>query len=163
VAHLTMGLVGNEARPGDPMSYPFSWLRDEAYIAVALARSGQFGVARQLSQHLAENDFYGGFGAEADAPGLAIWALTDIALQRKEPEFNAWLWQHVQRKVNLILDMLSNTHAIHKYVTSPIIPLYTKPLPSTDPDVTLVSEPSRDGLIIGRIHDYPAVLYVNAV
>src|SRR5262249_31066813 len=59
VAHLTMGLVGNEARPGDPMSYPFSWLRDEAYITVALARSGQFGVARQLSQHLAENDFYG--------------------------------------------------------------------------------------------------------
>jgi hypothetical protein len=163
VAHLLMGLVGHETRPGDPMSYPFAWLRDEAYIVVALARSGQLQVAKELSKHLAENDFFGGFGNEADAPGLAIWALNQVAMQLREPAYDRWVWPHIQRKAALIAEMLSSHVAIHKPVRTPVIPLYTKPLPSADPDVSLVAEPARDGLIVGRIHNSRPLLYVNAV
>jgi len=163
IAHLMMGLVGQEARPGDPMSYPFAWLRDEAYITVALGRSGQSTAAKRLSKHLAENDFFGGFGAEADQPGLAIWALTDLALQLKQPQYDRWLWPHIRRKAELILEMLAADRPIHKPLRTPVIPLYTKPLPSGDPDITLVSERARDGLIIGRIDNSRPVLYVNAV
>ena len=163
VAHMLMGLVSNETRPGDPVSYPFAWLRDEAYIIVGLARSGELTVAKQLSKHLAENDFFGGFGAEADAPGLAIWALVDVAMQLKEPEFERWVWPHVRRKAELILDMLSTNHSIHKPILTPVIPLYTKPLAAEEANATLVSEPSRDGLIVGRVHNSRPVLYVNAL
>ena len=36
ISHLLMGIVHDGARPGDPTSYPFPWLRDEAYVVVAL-------------------------------------------------------------------------------------------------------------------------------
>jgi hypothetical protein len=72
VAHLMIGLVGQETRPGEPNNYPLNWLRDGAYVIVALGRSGQLDVAAQLCQAFAENDFFGGFGSEADAPGLAL-------------------------------------------------------------------------------------------
>src|ERR1043166_3594698 len=39
-AHLLMGLVRNETRPGDPNNYPLNWLRDGAYEIVALVRCG---------------------------------------------------------------------------------------------------------------------------
>jgi hypothetical protein len=163
IAHLLMGLVGHEARPGDPMSYPLAWLRDQTYTTVALARAGQLNVAKELSKHLAENDFFGGFGAEADAPGLAIWALADVATYLKEPEYDQWLWPHIRRKAELILAMLSTDRPVHKQFLTPVIPLYTKPLGSADPDVTLVSDPSRNGLIMGRVDNFRPVLYVNAV
>jgi hypothetical protein len=163
VSHLLMGLVDHETRPGDPISYPFAWLRDEAYIVVALARAGQLGVAKELSRHLAEKDFFGGWGAEADAPGLAIWALVDIAAQLREPEYDRWLWPHVRRKADLIVEMLSADQPIRKPLTTPVIPLYTKPLPSAGSDLSLVAEPARNGLIIGRIHNARPVYYVNAV
>jgi len=163
IAQLLMGLVADGSRPGDPMSYPFAWLRDEAYVAVALARSGQLTAANALSRQLAENDFFGGFGAEADAPGLAIWALTEVAKQRDDLRYDQWLWPHVRRKVELIFAMLSADRPIRKPLTTPVIPLYTKPLPSADPDVTLVADRARDGLIMGRVDDARLPLYVSAV
>jgi hypothetical protein len=145
------------------MSYPFPWLRDEAYVVVALARSGHLATAKQLSKRLAESDFFGGFGAEADGPGLAIWALTDVARQLNDRTYDEWLWPHIRRKAELIIAMLSTDRPIHKQVATPVIPLYTKPLPSADPDVTLVADPPRNGLIMGRINDSRAPLYVSAV
>ncbi|HLN85293.1 MAG TPA: hypothetical protein VK200_02500, partial [Candidatus Limnocylindrales bacterium] len=162
IAQLLMGLVSDGTRPGDPMSYPFGWLRDEAYIVVALARSGQLAAAKELAARLAEKDFFGGFGAEADAPGLAIWALTELAKQLNDRSYDQWLWPHVRRKAELILTMLSTDRPIHRQGATPVIPLYTKPLPSPDPDVTLVADPPRDGLIKGRIHSSWAPLYVSA-
>lgn len=57
VAHLMMGLVRNETRPGDPNNYPLNWLRDGAMTIVALARAGQLDVARQLCDPFVEHDF----------------------------------------------------------------------------------------------------------
>jgi len=79
VSHLMMGLVDSETRPADPISYPLAWARPEAYIVTALARAGRVDTAKQLSTHLAENDFFGGLGPEADSLGLAIWSLEEVA------------------------------------------------------------------------------------
>jgi hypothetical protein len=158
VAHLLMSLVGQETRPGEPTNYPLSWQRDGAYIVVALARAGQLDVAKQLSTYLAENDFFGGFGSEADAPGLSIWALQEVAVALNKPEYNQWLWPHIRRKAEFILKMLATDQPIRQPVKGPVVPSM-----KNDPDLTLVAEPSRNGLIIGRMDNHRPLLFVNAV
>jgi hypothetical protein len=79
VMTLQQSLVGTETRPGDPLNYPLQWLRDGAYVVVALARAGELAQAAALTAPLLAADFFGGFGAEADAPGLALWALAETA------------------------------------------------------------------------------------
>lgn len=158
VAHLLMGLVGQQTRPGEPTNYPLPWQRDGAYIVVALARAGQLEVAKDLSTYFAENDFFGGFGPEADAPGLSIWALSEVAMQLNQPEYDQWLWPHVRSKAEFILKMLATDQPIRQPVNGKIVPSQIK-----DPDLTLVAEPARDGLIIGRMDHHRPLLFVNAV
>jgi hypothetical protein len=57
VAHQMMGLVERQTRPGEPTNYPLPWLRDGAYKLVALARSGQLEVAKQLSTSRSPRSF----------------------------------------------------------------------------------------------------------
>ena len=123
VAHLMMGLVDGETRPADPTSYPLAWSRPEAYIVTALARAGRVDMAKKLSTHLAEQDFFGGFGAEADSLGLAIWSLGEVAVRVDQRDDDRWLWPHVRRKASsLILQMLSNDKPFQQTSNGPVIP-----------------------------------------
>lgn len=158
VAQLLMGLVGRETRPGDPNNYPLNWLRDGAYVIAALARSGQMSVARELSLPFAEHDFFGGFGAEADAPGLALWALDEVSARLRDRAFDQALWPHVQRKAALLQQMLETTTPIRQPFVGPVVPAY-----SNRADLDLVCEPARDGLIVGRMDWHRPLLFVNAV
>jgi hypothetical protein len=158
VSHLMMGLVGQQTRPGEPTNYPLPWLRDGAYTVVALARAGQLEVAKQLSTYFAQNDFFGGFGPEADAPGLALWTLEEVAKLVNDPEYDRWLWPHVRRKAELIVKMLESDRSIHQPVTAPIVPGV-----KNDPELTLVAEAAKDGLIVGRMDHHRPLLFVNAV
>ncbi len=107
VSHLLMGLVGNRTRPSDPLDYTLPRSREGAYQLVALARAGQIEVAKQLSPYFAETDFLNGVAPEADIPALGIWALEAVALQVNQPEYDKWLWPHIQRKADLISTLLS--------------------------------------------------------
>lgn len=107
IAHLTMGIAGNRTYPSDPVSYPLSRFRDGAYQMVALARAGQLDLAKQLSPYFAENDFINSTLPEADIPALGIWALEEVAIALKQPDYDRWLWSHIQRKAKLIGDMLA--------------------------------------------------------
>jgi len=158
MAHLMMGLVGRETRPGEPTNYPLPWLRDGAYSVVALARAGQLDVARQLSTYFSENDFFGGFGPEADAPGLALWAIEEVSLRAREHEFDEWLWPHVFRKAKFILEMLEARQPVRRTVRGPVVPEYWN-----HPELNLVVDPARDGLIVGRMDWHRPLLFVNAV
>ncbi len=158
VAHLMMGLANNETRPGDPNNYPLNWLRDGAYVIVALARAGQLDVAKQLCRPFAEQDFFGGFGSEADGPGLALWALEEVAAIARDKEFDRWLWPHAQRKAGLILEMLSATAPLRKPYVGPIVPAHTN-----RDDLDLVCDAAKDGLIQGRMDWQRPILFVNAV
>ena len=158
IAHLMMGLVGRETRPGDPINYPLAWQRDGAYVLVALARAGKLEIAKMLSMDIAERDFFGGFGPEADAPGLGIWALVTVANQLHQEDFDKWLWPHVYRKAAIIEEMLNARSKIHKNIEGPIVPKYTN-----DPELTLLAEPAREGLIVGRMDQHRPVLFINAL
>ncbi len=157
VLHLMMGLVGQETRPGEPVNYPLSWLRDGAYSIVALAQAGRLEVARELTTKLAETDFFGGFGPEADNPGLALWAMGVVAEQVGSPLYDRLLWPHVIRKVNLIMQMRTTPWPIYKPVVGPIVPEFAR-----HADLGLVCDPARGGLIIGKMDWQRPVLFVNA-
>ncbi len=158
IAHLMMGLVGRETRPGDPTNYPLPWQRDGAYVLVALARAGKIETARILSRDFAEKDYFGGFGPEADAPGLSIWALRTVADQLRQNEFDQWLWPHISRKAELIEEMLHTSSNVHKKVEGSIVPKYRGTA-----NLSLVAEPPRDGLIIGKMDNHRPILFINAI
>lgn len=158
ISHIAMGLVGTETRPGDPMNYPLAWLRDGAYELVALTHARHLNLAQTLARQFAQEDFFGGFGPEADAPGLAIWALEDLAVRVGRQEYDRELWPHIRRKAEFIEAMMDATRPIFRPVRKPIVPAV-----SYRSDLGLVCEPSRDGLIIGRMDNHRPLLFVNAV
>jgi len=157
-AHLLMGLVNDETRPGDPMSYPLPWLRDGAYAVVALARAGHTQTAKTLVEYMASHDFYGGFGPEADAPGLALWAIEEVAARVRDARFDSWLWPHVQRKAGWIEQLLSARTPLDQPVIGPIVPGI-----AGRSDLGRVADPARNGLIVGRMDLGRPLLFVNAV
>lgn len=156
-AHLLMGLTEGQTRPGEPVNYSFPWMRDAAYMLVALTRSGQLEVARSLAPELAERDFLGGFGAEADGPGLALWALGELSAVLADPAFDAWLWPHAQRKLRWIESCLEATGPVMAHSQNDI----DAALPMGAPLYRLC-EPAWQGLMIGRMDNHYPVLFVNA-
>jgi hypothetical protein len=156
-AHLLMGFVGLQTCPGEPVNYPLAWERDGAYAVVAMARCGQLAAARQLARYFAENDFFGGFGAEADAPGSAIQALATVALISGDDAFLREIWPHVRRKAGLIEEMLDAGEDVLKTWLGPIVPIHRD-----RQDIPLVCRPAKDGLIVGNMDHHFPVLYINA-
>ncbi|MBW4474811.1 MAG: hypothetical protein KME45_31200 [Stenomitos rutilans HA7619-LM2] len=108
IAHLKMGLVGNQTRPGDPIDYPLPRFRDGAYEVVALARTGHLDLVKKLVPYFAATDFTNGTQPEADIPALGIWVLSAIAEQINQPEYDQLLWLDVSRKAELIINMATN-------------------------------------------------------
>ena len=157
VAHLLMGTVGLETRPGDPNHYPLSWARHAAYIISALARAGQVAVARELLGSIVERDFPGGFGPEADAPGTELWAMEEVAARGRQTALDAALWPHALRKVQLIADMLAANRPVYRPLYGPVVPQYAQ-----DKDLRLLCEAARDGLVVGKMDWTRPVLFVNA-
>lgn len=159
ITTLQMGLVGRQTRPGDPLSYPLEWLRDGAYVIVALARCGQTALAEQLALAFAEKDYFGGFGAEGDSPGLSLWMLTETSALVHRSEFDRAIWPHVQRKAQIILDLLQATSDVRHEFSGPASPqTYAR-----QRELTLVAGPAQDGLIDGRMDWQRPIFFINAV
>ena len=158
VAHLLMGTVEDQIRPGEPNQYPLAWLRDGAYEVVALARAGQLDTARELVRYFAEKDFFGGFGSEGDAPGLSLWALEEVASRVNSRDFDRFLWPHVRRKADFILGMMTTREPIERIVPGSLVPVHR-----AEPDIYQIAQPARDGLIMGRMDLRFPVFFVTAV
>ena len=158
VAHLLMGTVGDQIRPGEPNQYPLAWLRDGAYEVVALARAGQLDTARELVYYFAEKDFFGGFGSEGDAQGLSLWALEEVASRVNSPDFDQFLWPHVRRKAEFILGMMATQQPIERIVPGSLVPVHR-----AEPDIYEIAQPSRNGLIMGRMDLHFPAFFVTAV
>jgi hypothetical protein len=97
---------------------------------------------------------------EADAPGLAIWALTESAAYIADPVHDQWLWPHILRKAQRIEGMLT--------ARAPLVEPYWIPSPhdfnhGRQTRTALLAQPARDGLIVGRVGEDWPLLYVNAV
>ena len=157
-ANLLMGFIGRQTCPGEPTNYPLAWERDGAYAVVAMARCGQIETAKQLAVYFAQNDFFGGFGAEGDAPGSALNALATVAIISRDKDFQRWCWPHVQRKVGLIAEMASATQALHKTWLGPIVPEH-----QSRTDLPIICQPARDDLIVGSMDLHYPALYISAM
>ena len=160
VAHLMMGLIAGETRPGDPTVFHRAWQRQGAYIVSALARSGGAHASRVLSQYLATHDFGGGAGPEADMPGLSIWALTESSAYTADRWHDQWLWPHIVRKAHRIEAMLE--------AQAPMVESFSIPSPydlqhGQAVRTATLANPSQDGLIVGRVGSEWPLVYVNAV
>ena len=149
VAHLLMGLVGNRTRPGDPLSYSLPSLREGAYQVVALARAGHLSTAKQLSTYFAETDFYNGIQPQADVPALGIWALAAVAEQVGQPEYDRLLWPHIQRKAELIGEMLSTNRPGYPVVEAVRVPF------SEQPDFVALD------LVAGKMDNAPGLIALD--
>jgi hypothetical protein len=158
VATLEQAIIGDEIAPGNPIDYPLPWLRDGAYALVALARAGQTERLRTLAAPFARRDFFGGFGAEADAPGLALWALGEVSVALNDPAFDRGVWPDVAHKAALIERMIDARRPIREPYLGPIVLRHRG-----RSDLDLVAEPARDGLIVGRMDWHRPAFYVNAV
>lgn len=155
IAHIMMGLVGNHTRPGDPISYPLPRFRDGAYQMVALAHAGQIDVAKQLSAYFAENDFFNSTLPEADIPALGIWALEEVAIALKQPDYDQWLWPHVSRKAELIGDMLSSNR--------PGYPVFSKAKSRSAAEFPFAEDPDfiRVDLSGGNMENTPGMISLD--
>lgn len=158
VAHLLMGLMDIRTPPGEPTNYPLAWQRDGATVVAALARAGRLEVTRQLVGYFAENDFFGGFGSEADAPGQGLRVMEEVASRVLDPELDRSLWPHARRKAELISTMLETREPLRRPYVGPIVPRHRG-----RNDLDLVCEAARDGLIHGRMDWGRPVSYVNGI
>jgi hypothetical protein len=161
--NLLMSLVGDEARPGEPINYPLPWLRDGAYTAVALTRAGQISIARRMARYFAQHDFFGGFGSEGDAMGFGLWVIDEAAQRAHDRALDDALWPHVYRKAEFIKTLMEATETVRvRPVQGPIVP-NLRDDPWMSKDVDLVADKAKDGLIIGRMDGHRPVLFINAV
>jgi hypothetical protein len=144
-AHLLMSLIGNQTRPSDPLSFPYPSVGSAAYITAALSRTGHGVLAADLARFLAEHDFFGGHGAEADAPGLSLWALEEAAVRLHDPVLDLALWPDVHRKAELILAMRQAKQRVSRESLGPVLPVERD-----NPDLHVVAEPAQAGLIVRR-------------
>jgi hypothetical protein len=157
-ANLLMGYIGRQTCPGEPTNYPLAWERDGAYSVVAMARCGQVETAKQLAVYFAENDFFGGFGAEGDAAGSAINVLVTVGLICGDREFQKWCWPHVKRKIALIEEMYAARDTLRKPWVGPLCPhLNWADMPP------IICMAAREGLIIGNMDGHYPALYINAI
>ena len=101
-----------------------------------------------------------GSGAEADAPGLAIWALTESAAYIADPLHDDWIWPHILRKTEWIERMLA--------ARAPVVVPFSSPSPENlnharQARAAWLAQPARDGVIVGRVGQEWPLVYVNAI
>ena len=158
VAQMLMGAVGDEARPGDPTHYPLPWQRDAAYIVSALVSAGRLDAAKILVTDVANKDYFGGFGPEADAPGLGLWAMGVVSRAADDADFDARYWPAVRRKAERIVGMTTAKTTIQADPEGPVLQKF-----ATHPGLRFVAERPVDGLIVGRMDWHHPSMYVTAV
>jgi hypothetical protein len=159
VATLMMGYVGRQTGPGEPINYPLAWERDGAYSLMAMAKCGQLATARELSVYFAENDFFGGFGAEGDAPGSASNALIELAYLLNDPDYFHWVWPNIVRKMGLIDEMMNARADLYKEFIGPLAPH----LLHDGKRHQLICHAAEGGLIVGSMDLHFPILYINAL
>ncbi|AKJ27922.1 hypothetical protein AAW51_1231 [Caldimonas brevitalea] len=155
--HLGMAIDRGTLPPGDPLNYGQPWTRETAYAVAALARAGNLVLARDLAMDLARRDFFGGFGSEASAPGLALWALEEYASRAGDPAFDRAVWPHVSRKAQWLLDCLGAKGALLAEPQGPFLARF-----AITQETKLACLPGSDGLMAGRTDWHVPRMYLSA-
>jgi len=143
--HMLTAMVGDQARIA-PLCYPLPWLRDSVYIIRSLDLAGLHNIARAATAYCARNDFFGGFGAEGDAPGQGIWALTQhYRLARDRPWLQS-VYPDIRRKCDWLFRMRRAEQPIQVTVDTPVL-AFTQAERASG----VICLAARDGLIMGAM------------
>jgi hypothetical protein len=154
LAHLSMFTVHDAPRIC-PVSYPVWWLRDGAYVVTALDRGGFHEFADRACRAIMHRDAFGGFGAEGDGPGEALWMLAERYLLSRDGAYLREAYPHLRRKAELLLEMRRAERPMRRHAEH-IVPKYAL-CPWND----LLCLPPREGLIMGRMDGHYPIFWVN--
>ena len=145
VQHLLTAMVGGQPRIA-ALSYPLPWLRDSVFIIHSLDLAGFHDLARDACDYIARNDFFGGFGAEGDAPGEGIWALVQHYRLNQDKGWLAQVYPAIQRKVDWLLHMRSAERPIQVFTDTP-----TLAFTHGERAAGVICLPAADGIIQGTM------------
>lgn len=153
--HMLTAMVGDQARIA-PLYYPLVWLRDSVYIIRSLDQAGFHREARIASEFCGRNDFFGGFGAEGDAPGQGIWALVEHYRLTHDKEWLERNYAHIARKCDWIFRMRRATEPIRVVTDAPVLSLS-----HTYRTLGQICAPAEDGIIMGSMDHHIAKSWCN--
>jgi hypothetical protein len=119
--HMLTATVGDQARIA-PLSYPLPWLRDSIYLIRCFDLAGLHDLARAATEYCVRNDFFGGFGAEGDAPGQGIWAIVQHYRIMRDRAWLARVFPAVERKCEWLFRMRRAAAPIQVVTDTPILP-----------------------------------------
>jgi hypothetical protein len=143
--HMLTAVVGDQARIA-PLAYPLPWLRDSVYIIRCFDLAGFHDLARAATEYCARNDFFGGFGAEGDAPGEGIWALVQHYRITRDEAWLAKVYPAVRRKCEWLFRMRRAQGPIQVVVDTPVL-AFTH----AERAAGVICIAARDGLIMGTM------------
>ncbi len=145
LGHMLTAMVGDQARIA-PFAYPLPWLRDSAYIIRCLDLAGLHDVAHAATEYCARNDFFGGFGAEGDAPGQGIWVLVEHYRLTGDTVWLASVYPDIRRKCDWIVRMRHTDRPLQITVDTPVLAFTHAERASG-----VICLAARDGVIMGAM------------
>lgn len=145
VQHLLTAMVGDQAHIA-ALAYPLVWLRDGVYIMRCLDLAGFHEEARLATEYCVRNDFFGGFGAEGDAPGQGIWALVSHYRVTGDRRWLEQVYPAIRRKVEWLFKMRRTTTPIQVTIDNPVLAFL-----QADRFLGLICMPASEGIIHGTM------------
>ena len=139
-----------------PVTYPLFWLRDAAMMNDVFNKFRIDSLTRPNADYIARNLFMSGFGAEADAPGQGLWCLEQHYRFTRDRQWLAAAWPWVSEKAEMLIRMMTATEAV-RVLREPVLPFTL-----FDPEMDLVADAAREGLIIGRMDQHRPLVWVNS-
>ena len=153
--HIQAAMEQGHPRIG-AVNYPIFWMRDGVIVLRALDFMGRHDLAHIGNEYLAPLFFSGGFGAESDAPGEAIWALSSHARITKDSVWLREIFPTIKKRVDLIEKMRTTKVALRAMAENRI-PFY-----QFTPGSSILCLPSRNGLIHGRMDFHSPDFFINS-
>lgn len=153
--HMLTATVGDQARIA-PLAYPLPWLRDSVYIIRCFDLAGFHDIARAATEYCARNDFFGGFGAEGDAPGEGIWALVEHYRITGDKAWLERVYPAIRRKCEWVFRMRRAKKPIQVVTDTPVLAFA-----HAERAAGVICVPARDGILMGSMDHHIAKSWVN--
>lgn len=145
IQHLLIATVGDQAHIA-ALAYPLVWLRDGVYIMRSLDLAGFHEISRKATEYCERNDFFGGFGAEGDAPGQGIWALVSHYRITRDRSWLERVYPAIRRKCEWLFRMRRTDKPIQVVTDNPVLSFF-----QADRFLGVICVPSTDGIIHGTM------------
>ncbi|WNR46814.1 glucosidase family protein [Paenibacillus roseipurpureus] len=155
LAQMLMATVDHQPRIAT-ITYPLLWIRDGVYITVSLDQAGFHEEARKQLDILKDRIFAGGFGAEPDAFGEAIWPFHRHYQLTGDVSWLSDVYPYVKKRADWIIKCVHTEQYLYADTDMRV------PGDRHAPDNDLIVEPAREGLMIGRMDGHRPLIWVNA-